>query len=158
MKGVKELFKNLPTTKEDGKKLEDQFAKLATSGDFDPLDLLVKINNLSKITAAVLKRKDVKEEAFAEMGQYTEKEVTKLGAKLVIAKAGVKYDFVHCGHPTYNSIIDKIEKLNEQRKQLEKELKPKQDFFIFVDPDTGETAECNPPLCTYTDTIKVTLS
>ncbi len=158
MKGVKELFKNLPTTKEDGKKLEEQFAKLATSGDFDPLDLLVKIKNLSKVTDAVLKRKDVKDEAFEEMGKYTETKVTKLGAKLVIAKAGAEYDFVHCGHPEYNSIIKKIEALNEQRKQLEKELKPKKDFFIYTNPKTGEVTECNPPLYTYTDTIKVTLS
>lgn len=127
----------------------------------------VKTGDLDSVEVFAMARKGT--ELFKELEEsvrpYLEKDLKltkgeayqKNSVEFVQAETGIKYDYSVCEHARYNEIIAEIAKLNEEKKEIEAELKVMKSKRTEVDEDSGEVIEIYPPLRTSTDGFKVSL-
>jgi len=68
------------------------------------------------------------------------------GYDFKITEMGVKYDFSECNHPRLTEIVKAIDKLNEERKEIEAFLKTVKKSMVIADESTGgEEVTIYPP-------------
>jgi P2-related tail formation protein len=59
------------------------------------------------------------------------------GYEVKITEMGVKYDFSECNHPRLTEVVKAIDKLNDERKEIEAFLKTVKKSMSIADESTG---------------------
>ena len=99
-------------------------------------------------TAARLKfMSDAFKDASEQLKPYVIDEAMKYDSKesiiaiggydVKITEMGVKYDFSECNHPRLTEVVKAIDKLNEERKEIEAFLKTVKKSMLIADESTG---------------------
>jgi len=146
----------LPETKAQQATFVEKLINEVLEGNVNPLKAEAMMVNLESICKKYRADKQIKSAVLNEVEKYHKDELQNLhNAKFTIKEVGVKYDYSLCGHPAYNAICNDIDSLLETKKQLEAEMKLKTKNWIFVDSETGETAEIYPPAKTSTTAVAV---
>lgn len=152
------VINQLPQTKSEQKVFVQQLVDFVLSGDCDPLQVEAKMKNLEDIVKEYRKNPEIRDLLLDEVRKYHNSTAELYNATFQEKEVGVKYDFSECGHIVYNELCAKINELNEQKKLMEDEMKLKSKApWIYLDPDTGESYEVNPPKRTATAQVVVTL-
>lgn len=90
----------------------------------------------------------IKPMVVEELEKYDKREEISVlnGYRVELKEMGVKYDFSECNHPRLNEIVKAIDKLNEERKEIEVFLKTIKKSMVIADESTGcEEVTIYPP-------------
>jgi len=142
---VQSVLTLFPETKEQQDKFVDLLVSQIENGEVDPLKAEAQIVNIEQIVKKYRANKTVQDACLNEAEKYGAKQFTLHNAKYSIKEVGVKYDYSDCNHPVYNDLCDKIKELEEQKKNIESQLKSFSKMWIYTDSDTGEVVEVYPP-------------
>lgn len=124
------------------------------SGDYNPLDVELKLKAIEEITKQLRADEDIKKFVLAEAEKYG-KSFEWRGAKMSIREVGVKYDYASSGDSEWALLDAQIKELSDKKKAREKFLQAIPDMGT-VSPETGETIYR--PAKTSTTSIAVTLT
>jgi len=90
----------------------------------------------------------IKPMVIEELEKYDKREEISVlnGYRVELKEMGVKYDYSDCNHPRLTEIIAGIDKLNEERKEIENFLKALKKPMSITDESTGgEEVTVYPP-------------
>ena len=130
----------LPQNKKEIEVYNANVKELALSGEVDIIKLARTVNIMKRIVETFEKEPEIQETLLNEVGKYGKGELSEIQVKEV----GVKYDFLNCGLPEYESVLFQIETLSERKKQLETYLKSINKPTDFIDPLSGEMIVLQP--------------
>ena len=153
---MNELAIYMPTGKVAKQQLEGQLRSMYLSGDFDPLDIEIKVKGVSDAIEAVRKDPEVRDAVMDALSLYNEKTIELEGAKVQKRLTPARYIFSECGDPEWSKLDAQIKALTEQRKDREGFLKSLKKMEVIVDQDTGEAVEVQPPIKTQGETLAIT--
>lgn len=126
--GVLSAVNLLPSNKQQVQVFVSSLKNSIMEGEVDPLNLLVQLKMIEK-TLEILKDKDVEKEILKNALNYHKDELADFkGCKLEVKETGVSYDY---------SVCDDIEidKLYEQKKQLDDKIKEREAFLKNINGD-----------------------
>ena len=124
------------------------------SGDYNPLDVELKLKAIEEITKQLRADKDIRAFVMKEAEKYG-KSFEWRGAKMSIREVGVKYDYASTGDSEWALLDAQIKKLSEKKKAREEFLQAIPPTGT-VSPETGEMIY--PPAKSSTTSIAVTLT
>lgn len=123
------------------------------NGEINPLHALAPLRYLSDICAKV--QKEILDDIIVEVDKHG-KSATYLNVEFSKMEAGVKYDWMLCGDPVLNRLLDEQEALLAKVKERQDFLKKcPADGLSINDPETGEVVTIYPPNKSSTTTVKV---
>lgn len=81
----------------------------------------------------------IKPMVVEELEKYDKREEISVlnGYRVELKEMGVKYDFSECNHPRLTEVVKAIDKLNEERKEIEAFLKTIKKSMSIADESTG---------------------
>ena len=153
---MNELAIYMPTGKVAKQQLESQLRAMYLSGDFDPLDIEIKVKGVSDAIEAVRKDPEVRDAVMDALSMYNEKTIELNGAQVQKKNTAAKYDFLACQDPVWESLNAQLDTLKQQIKDREGFLKSLKKMEVIVDQDTGEAVEVQPPIKTQGETLAIT--
>lgn len=112
-------------------------------GEVDPIEFITKIKGLQSALAEVEKNKAVKDLVIREIGKHG-KSASWNGATITLREAGVKYDYSVCNDPVYHKLMQQKEELDKQLKEREQFLKSVPQGTTILDEETGEVYQLAP--------------
>jgi len=130
--------------------LANQIAAGVEAGLEDPLELLIKMNFLSKAIEEA--RKKILPSCLEELDLHGQK-ASISGVNLTQKEAGVRYNFSNC--EIWNQKDKEVKKITEERKDLEGRLKGLKKPETILDEETGELIKLVPPSKTSSTTIEI---
>jgi len=136
------------------KEIEDLSTKIAAGVDAgieEPLDLVIKIEFLTKTLQAA--KKKILSSCIDEAAKYHPETASIRGVKIKTKEAGVKYDYSNT--PVWNDTNDEIVQMILQQKELEARLKTVKGKETILHPETGELIELFQPIKKSTTTIEI---
>lgn len=148
---------SIPTTKEGIGIMASDMVSAMTEGEVDPLSTIVKARALAEAVKAFLDDKEVKDIVTKEI-EKNGKSATWNGATLTLKEVGVKYDYSGTNDPVLASLYERRDKIAQEIKDREAFLKAIKPKFPYVDIDTGELYELNPPVKTSTSSYVVSFA
>lgn len=151
------LLSQFPTSKTEQKEMVDIMVEALKTGNENPLRIEAAMANIEAVVKEYRGNKEVKEILLDEVRKYPKSIAEIYNATFQEKEVGVKYDFSECGHVRYNELVEQINALTEQKKQLEAEIRAHKDMFIYTDLETGESYEVNPPKRTASCQVVVTI-
>lgn len=151
------LLSQFPTSKTEQKEMVDHMVEALKSGTENPLRIEAYMASIEAVVKEYRGNKEVKEILLDEVRKYPRSIAEMFNATFQEKEVGVKYDFSECGHVRYNELVEQINALTEQKKQLEAEIRAHKDMFIYTDIETGESYEVNPPKRTASCQVVVTI-
>ena len=105
------------------------------------------------------KNEDFKYAVLTEAAKYPKDQLSDLyNASIQIKEAGVKYDYLACGHSEYEMICSQIESLTERKKSFEKYLQTIKEETTYIDPISGEMINLQPAPKTSSTTVAITIN
>jgi hypothetical protein len=125
----------MPTNKQELSTYNDLVREAALSGEIDIIEIAKKINMMGRVVDFFEKDKEIQEALLSESEKYVKSERKDLQVKEV----GVKYDYLECGHLTYNRLFEEKKAIEEQMKAIEQTLKVRD--ISEIDTETGEMFE-----------------
>ena len=146
----------VPYTKSAQKEAADNLAKQIVDGDLDALETYTKIKAMYEALGIVLKDKAVVNAAIRECELAGPSGAELQGAKIIVAEAGVRYDFSACGDPIYDNLAAQKAAIDAQIKERETFLRGITTKQTLVDDETGEIATVFPPAKTSSTCVKIT--
>lgn len=151
------LLSQFPTSKTEQKEMVDLMIESLKTGNESPLRIEAAMANIEAVVKEYRGNKEVKEILLDEVRKYPKSIAEIYNATFQEKEVGVKYDFSQCGHIRYNELVEQINALTEQKKQIEAEIRAHKDMFIYTDLETGESYEVNPPKRTASCQVVVTI-
>lgn len=133
----------------------DSIIQAVKEGEANPIEVLIQIRALQKVSERVLK--EINEEILTEANKYPEKNFEFMGAKIENAELGTKYDYSMCGDTEYEMLDAQINSLKQRIKEREEFLKSIKQDITLVDNFTGEIVTVRPPTKKSTSGLKVTI-
>jgi len=134
---------NFPTNAVGIRSFKEDIKSKILSGETNAGDAKVLLKSMEIIVKDLQKDEEIKE-AFSDFAdRYTEKTFVHRGMQFTKTEKKV-YDFKSCGDVTYDDLVVKLEKLQEQIKEREAFLKT-----IKATMFDSEGIEIKPPILTY---------
>ena len=146
-----------PTTKTEQKELVSAMIAVIESGECDVLKIEATMKSMEDVIKDYRKNERVREILLDEVAKYPKGIAEVYNATFQTKETGVKYDYSNSGHLRYNEIVEQINALTEQKKELENEMRIHKSPYVYTDIDTGESYEVNPPFRTASTQVVVTL-
>jgi RNA processing factor Prp31 len=135
------IGKGLPTTKAEIEVYNASVKELALSGEIELIPMARSIKVMEKIVKNFNDDKDIQDSLVTEVSKYEKGEL-----KEIQTRDFGRFDFSECNHPQYNRLCEKIAELTEEKKAIETYLKSLKKPIDFIDPETSELVEINPPI------------
>lgn len=133
----------------------DSIIQSVKEGEVNPIEVLIQIRALQKVSERVLK--EINENLLKESEKYSESSFDFMGSKIEKAELGTKYDYSVCGDPTYERLeVDAI-KAQSDLKERQEFLKALKKPLITVDELSGEVVTIHPPAKKSTSGLKVSI-
>ena len=145
--------RQLPETKAQIEIFAHQLEQGLTSGQIIPSDLLRFQKAMEKVFEKI--KPVLIETTLDEIEKYGKSAVLK-GAEFSIIEAGTKYDYSGCGDAKWNDLSKELESIKGKLKDRETFLKCLKEPMTFVNDETGEIINLNPPKKSSSTTLKVT--
>lgn len=146
-----------PTTKTEQKELVSAMVAAIESGELDVLKIEATMKSMEDVIKDYRKNERVREILLDEVYKYPKGIAEVHNATFQAKETGVKYDYSGSGHLRYNEIVEQINDLTEQKKELENEMRIHKSPFVYTDIDTGESYEVNPPFRIASTQVVVTI-
>lgn len=147
-----------PTTKTEQKKLVSAMVAAIESGELDVLKIEATMKSMEDVIKDYRKNDRVREILLDEVSKYPKGIAEVYNATFQTKETGVKYDYSNCGHLKYNEIVEQINNLTDEKKELEGIMKAHgEKSWVMTDAETGESYEVNPPFRTASTQVVVTL-
>lgn len=153
-KGLEIGFKDvLKANKKQIKSLSSGIAQKVKDGELDSIEAF----------AMAKKGKELFEDLEKQLRPHVHLNISKTetyvknNVEFILAETGVGYDYSMCNHPRYNKLVEDIEKLQKEKKNLEEILKNIKGSMTIVDEESGEIIKLMPPIRISTDGFKATL-
>ena len=143
----------MPSTVDQIARFSKQVIQGVMDGEVHPLELLVMLRALEKVSETVYDA--IKPNINTAADRYSEKSIELFGATIEKSDIGVKYDYASSGDVVYErrkSIMDAAKTLVTEREQFLRTLK---EPMTAVDDETGEVYTIRPPLKRSTQGVKV---
>lgn len=154
---LKLLNGQFPTTKTEQKELVSAMVSAIESGELDVLKIEATMKSMEDVIKDYRKNERVREILLDEVAKYPKGIAEVHNATFQTKETGVKYDYSGSGHKLYNEIVEQINNLTEQKKELENEMRIHKSTYVYTDLNTGESYEVNPPFKTASTQVVVTL-
>ena len=135
------------------KLLVESLAKRVEDGEESAINVAAKIKFFTDSLKEVSER--IKPMLIDEISRYdkSEKPVAYGFYQCEVKEMGVKYDYSNCNHPRLNEVVSQIEKLDKERKEIEKFLQSVKASMAIADESTeGEMITIYPPIKKSTTT------
>lgn len=146
-----------PTTKTEQKELVSAMVAAIESGELDVLKIEATMKSMEDVIKDYRKNERVREILLDEVYKYPKGIAEVHNATFQAKETGVKYDYSGSGHKLYNDIVEQINDLTEQKKELENEMRIHKSTYVYTDLNTGESYEVNPPFRTASTQVVVTI-
>jgi riboflavin synthase alpha subunit len=146
-----------PTTKTEQKELVSAMVAAIESGELDVLRIEATMKSMEDVIKDYRKNDRVREILLDEVAKYPKGIAEVYNATFTTKETGVKYDYSGSGHKLYNEIVEQINDLTEQKKELENEMRIHKSTYVYTDIETGESYEVNPPFRTASQQVVVTI-
>lgn len=157
MKELALLNGEFPTTKTEQKELVSAMVSAIESGELDVLKIEATMKSMEDVIKDYRKNERVREILLDEVSKYPKGIAEVHNATFQAKETGVKYDYSGSGHKLYNEIVEQINDLTEQKKELENEMRIHKSTYVYTDLNTGESYEVNPPFRTASTQVVVTI-
>jgi RNA processing factor Prp31 len=135
------IGQGLPQSKAEIEVYNASVKELALSGEIELISMARSIKVMEKIVKQFNDDKDIQDALVTEVSKYAKGEL-----KEIQTRDFGRFDFSECNHPQYNRLCEKIAELTEEKKSFETYLKTLKNTINFIDPETGEQVEINPPV------------
>lgn len=133
----------------------DSIIQSVKEGEVNPLEVLIQIRALQKVSDRVLK--EINDNLLKESDKYSETSFDFMGAKIEKAELGTKHDYAACGDTEYEMMDAQMNSLKQRIKEREEFLKSIKQDITLVDQFTGEIVTVHPPTKKSTSGLKVTI-
>lgn len=133
----------------------DSIIHAVKQGEANPLDVLIQIRALQKVSDRVLK--EINDNLLTEAGKYSESSFDFMGAKVEKAELGTKYDYSVCGDPIHERLVYRSDMASEKVKEREMFLKALKEPITIVDDESGEVCRISPPIKKSTSGLKISI-
>jgi len=133
----------------------DSIIQSVKQGEANPLEVLIQIKALQKVSDRVLK--EINDNLLTESNKYSETSFEFMGAKIEKAELGTKYDYSSCGDTEYEMLDAQMNSLKQRIKEREEFLKSIKQDITLVDNFTGEVITVHPPIKKSTSGLKVSI-
>lgn len=133
----------------------DSIIQAVKEGEANPLEVLIQIKALQKVSDRVLK--EINDNLLNEANKYSETNFEFMGAKIEKAELGTKYDYASCGDTEYEMLDSQMNSLKQRIKEREDFLKSIKQDITLVDNFTGEVVTVHPPIKKSTSGLKVSI-
>lgn len=125
----------------------------AKDGEVNPLKTQIQIKWMESVCKSVNENEEYKRIVRQEAEKHGEKNFDYFGSSCKLQEVGSKYDFSECNHIEYNEIVEKFNRYNKRKKELEEFLKAmKKPTVINFD---GCDEVVNPPKKTSTSSVVI---
>ncbi len=128
------LFKDLPASKKEIDAYVQKVKENILNGEFDALDVKLKLKVFSEIIKSLEKDEDIKDFVISEAEKY-EKSFEYLGNKFTLQNRST-YDFETCKDSEWSELQTQLKALKEKIKERENLLKSLK--APIADAETGE--------------------
>lgn len=133
----------------------DQLIESVKNGETNPIEVLVMLKAIEKVSDRVLK--EIRENAVTEAAKHQGTSFEFNGCKIEKAELGTKYNYSICNDPVYTQRQILASDASKRLKEREDFLKALKDPITALDEVTGEVYKIIPPLKTSTTGLKVTI-
>lgn len=148
--GVVKMFPSIQTSVD---MFSDQLIESVKKGEVNPVELLIQLKAMEKVTGRVLK--EIRDNFVREGDKYPTNTFELNGVRLEKGEVGVAFDFTVCKDTVW-------ERLNTDSESAETKLKERQEFLktlrgplTVVDELSAEIITIYPPKKTSTTSLKV---
>ena len=148
--GVVKMFPNIQTSVD---MFSDQLIESVKKGEANPVELLIQLKAMSKVTERVLN--EIRENFVTEGDKYPTNSFEFNGVRLEKGEVGVKFDFTVCKDTTWERLNTDTQTAAEKLKERQEFLKTLRGPLTVVDDITGEIVTIYPPNKTSTTSLKV---
>lgn len=148
-------MRSLASTQTQIDVFSDQLIEGVKAGEIDPLELLVQLKAMEKVTERV--KKEIHENAMTAADKYPGMSFEFNGNKMEKAEFGTKYNYVSTGDPIYSQRLKVFLEAEKQLKERETFLKAVKAPFSLLDEGTGEVNIISPPNKTSASGLKITI-
>lgn len=132
-----------------------EIIRRVNDGELNPLEVKIKIKAIEQFNKIISDA--ITKDATFEAAKHGARKFSFMGASVELAEVGTKYDYSGCGHVKYNELVQKMNTLQSEIKEVEAFLKAVKSETTLVDNETGEVYTIFPPVKTSTSSIKVTI-
>lgn len=122
------------------------------SGELDVLKIEATMKSMEDVIKDYRKNDRVREILLDEVAKYPKGIAEVYNATFQTKETGVKYDYSGSGHKLYNEIVDQINNLTEQKKELENEMRIHKSTYVYTDLNTGRVLRGQPSVQNSIDT------
>lgn len=133
----------------------DSIIQAVKQGEANPLEVLIQIRALQKVSERVLK--EIDDNLLKEVDKYHENTFEFMGSKIEKAELGTKYDYSICTDPVFERLEVDALKANEDLKERQEFLKVLKKPLTVVDEITGEISTIHPPAKKSKSGVKVSI-
>lgn len=155
---VQIIGRAIPFTKTAQKETVDSLVTQVIGGEVDAVETFIKAKALYETLGAFLKNSGVVETTISECEKNGHEGALYNGARMIVAEAGVRYDFSSCNDPKWNDLAAQKATIEAQLKERETFLRAIPGSQTIVNEETGEVATVYPPTKTSSTTVKVTFT
>ena len=153
---VQIIGRAVPFTKTAQKEAVDRLVAQVTEGEIDAVETFIKAKSLYETLGAFLKDKGVVDTTISECEKNGREGALYNGARMIVAEAGVRYDFSVCKDPKWSDLAAQKATIEAQLKERETFLRAIPGSQTIVNEETGEVVTVYPPAKTSSTTVKVT--
>ena len=133
----------------------DAIINSVKEGEANPLEVLIQIRALQKVSDRVLK--EINDNILKESDKYHENSFEFMGSKVEKAELGTKYDYSVCGDPVFERLEVDALKANADLKERQEFLKTLKSHIVTVDELSGEVTKIYPPSKKSTSGLKISI-
>lgn len=135
--------------------MSDQLIQAVKEGEVNPLEVLVQLKAIEKVSDRV--KKEIQENALNAADKFPGTSFDFNGNKIEKAELGVKYDYLSTNDPIYERLLKVLEEAKTQVSEREAFLKAVKAPFSLLDESTGEVSIITPPNRKSTTGLRIQL-
>lgn len=144
----------MATTQAQVDVFSDQLIQSVREGEVNPLEVLVQLKAIEKVSERVIK--EIRHNFLTEADKYQGTTFEFNGNKIEKAEVGTKYDFTVCKDQEWEQFAAQEQMWATRRKEREVFLKAVKGSLDIVTGD-GEAVTIHPPTKTSTTSLKVSI-
>ena len=134
----------MPSNSKELQAMTEDAINYTLSGEANVLKMESQVVFLEKFCKNYRANQEIKEAVLGAAENEGSMTFDAYGCQIQIKEVGVKYNYSELGHRRYDEVCAAIEKLNEEKKELENLLKAHSKAWVETDMNTGETYEVMP--------------